>query len=118
MRAVHSKKFSYIFNPWADEKTRFNTKLQNATSFKAMIEAGKDDKNLKARLIFFHYRAKEEFYDYENDHNSLNNLIKHPDYQKSIKAMRAALLNKMRENNDPLLETFIPLVKIPFRNSK
>ena len=72
-----------------------------------MQDAAVNDPELAARVHFFTYRVPEEFYDYKNDPNALNNLIDDPEYANEIQDMRDALNKWMKETNDPLLKPMV-----------
>jgi N-sulfoglucosamine sulfohydrolase len=108
-RCVRTKTRAYIWNAWADGRTRFRigtVSLRNRMSWKAMVEAAEQDPQLKARVDHFIYRCAEEFYDEEKDADERHNLIDHPDYQAEIKEMKAVLLAHMEKTGDPLLRQF------------
>jgi N-sulfoglucosamine sulfohydrolase len=101
MRAIHSKKFGYLFSPWSNGKTAFRNESQSGRTWKAMQKAAKSDPAIAARVKLFSYRTVEEFYDFENDPNALNNLISDPKYKQQIDDMRARLLAEMKKTGDP-----------------
>ena len=101
MRAIHSKKFGYLFSPWSDGKTAFKNESQSGRTWKAMTKAAAKDPAIAARVKLFSYRTVEEFYDFENDPNALNNLIDDPKYKQQIDTMRARLLAEMKKTGDP-----------------
>ena len=106
MRCVRTKKFSYIFNAWSDEKTVFKNESQSGLTFKAMQAAAEHDPKIAERVKFFLYRVREEFYDLEADPYELKNLINEPEHKSTIETMRGELLQMMISTNDPVLEEF------------
>lgn len=106
MRGVQSKKFGYLFNPWSDGVRVFKTATTGTATYRAMREAAKTDEKIAARLTFFNHGVPEEFYDYENDPDALNNLIDDPAYAKQIKSQREAMRKFMVDSNDPMLAVF------------
>lgn len=106
MRCVQNTRFGYIFNPWSDGEREFRNESQNGRSWQAMKEAEANDPELAARNHLFSYRVLEEFYDFENDPNALNNLIDDPNYADEIQGLRNALDEWMVETNDPALKAF------------
>lgn len=106
MRCVQSTRFGYIFNFWSDGKTIFLNESQSGLSFKAMLAAAGQDENIEARVRLFRYRVPEEFYDFRNDPNGLNNLIGDPSYEEEIERFRHILLAKMQRTGDPALTAF------------
>jgi len=75
-------------------------------SFRAMQEAGKTDPTIASRVALFEHRVPEEFYDFENDPDALNNLIADPRYKDQIEVMRNLLLDQMERTEDPAEQAF------------
>jgi N-sulfoglucosamine sulfohydrolase len=106
MRAVETKRFGYIFNPWSDGKRVFKSATIYQPSYKAMQAAARNNPAIAARIKHFNHRAVEEFYDYEKDPDALNNLIDDPAYADEIATLRDALEAWMVEMNDVALPVF------------
>ena len=106
MRSVESKKFGYIFNPWSDGKRTFKTATRGTMAFRAMEKAALNNPKIAARLRLFQHGTPEEFYDYENDPDALNNLIDDPNYAEPLAEHRQAMRMIMRKSKDPLLTVF------------
>lgn len=106
MRCVQSKRFGYHFNPWSDGKRVFRTATRGTATFRTMQQLATTDKTIADRLKLFEHGVLEEFYDYENDPDALNNLINDPKYAKEIKAHQEAMRKFMVDSNDPLLAVF------------
>jgi len=106
MRSVETKKYGYLFNPWSDGKRVFKTATTGTMAFRAMQKLAATDPAIAARLDLFQHGTLEEFYDYENDPDALNNLIGDPNYAQLIQEHRAMMRKTMVESNDPLLEVF------------
>ena len=106
MRCVQNKQFGYIFNPWSDGIKEFKNESQSGRTMKAMSEAAEASDEIAARVQLFLYRVPEEFYDFRNDPDALENLIEHPDYQDKIDKLRRELENWMEKTGDPALEAF------------
>jgi len=106
MRCVQGLRFGYIFNPWSDGQRVFKNESQSGLTFNAMKTAAPKDDSVAARVKLFQYRVLEEFYDFKNDPDGLNNLIDDPDYKKNIDEMRASMLDWMKGTNDPALQAF------------
>ena len=106
IRYVQNAWFGYIFNPWSDGERAFRNESQNGRSWQAMQEAAASDSELAARNHLFTYRVLEEFYDFANDPNALNNLIDDPNYADEIQELKNALEEWMVETDDPALEAF------------
>ncbi|MFP4384552.1 MAG: sulfatase [Spirochaetia bacterium] len=106
MRCVQSKRFGYIYNPWSDGEKIFKNESQSGRTFSDMERAAESDKEIAARVRLFLYRVPEEFYDFENDPDGLENLIDHPDYREEVTRHRTLLLDWMKETGDPALKAF------------
>ena len=107
MRTVQDKRFGYIFNPWSDGDTIFKNESQSGRSFKAMRAAAAGDPKIAARVKLFQYRVVEEFYDFQEDPDALNNLIDNAEYKQQIDKMRAELLKWMIATEDPAREALV-----------
>lgn len=103
---MQNGRFGYIFNPWSDGELMFRNESQSGRSWQAMAEAEANDSELAARNHLFTYRVLEEFYDFENDPNALNNLIDDPACADEIQALRDSLESWMAGVEDPALEAF------------
>ncbi|MBT8038173.1 MAG: sulfatase [Verrucomicrobiae bacterium] len=106
MRAIQGKKLGYIVNFWANRTAPMRMDSTSGLSFNAMQKAGKTNPEIASRVTLFDHRVLEEFFDFENDPDGLNNLIAHPEYQDKIKEMRHRLREEMKRTSDPALSTF------------
>ncbi|MEM6471640.1 MAG: sulfatase, partial [Planctomycetota bacterium] len=114
MRSIQTKRFGYLFNPYADGKRIFRTATTGTKTFRAMKRIAESDKAMAARLEFFVHGVPEEFYDYQSDPDALNNLIDDPAYQDEIKRHRRLMRQIMEETNDHALEAFLNREKPAF----
>jgi len=107
MRSVIGPEYIYIFNKWVDGKTKYHGgKYPGGMALKGMQAAAKDDAEAKQRLDFFYARAKEELYDVRSDPNALVNLVEHESAASALQSMRASMLQKMTDVDDPFLDDF------------
>jgi N-sulfoglucosamine sulfohydrolase len=106
MRSIRTKTASYIWNPWSDGKTIYQTENMAGLTWKAMLAASATNAAIKARTDLYSYRVPEEFYDLTSDRFERKNLISDPARQKQIEAMRQELLALMRRTGDPFAEAF------------
>ncbi len=106
MRCVQSKRFGYIFNPWSNGQREFTNESQNGRTWKAMQEAAADSPTIAARVELFSHRVPEEFYDFQNDPDALNNLIDDPAFAAEIEELRQKLETWMIQTEDPALQAF------------
>ena len=106
MRAVQTKRFNYIFNPWAAGGRKFQAAGQGTLSYREMVTLAETDPPTAKLLQQYDYRVVEEFFDIEKDPDNLNNLIDNPDYKDEIAAHRAMLGEFMDKTNDPVFAAF------------
>ncbi|MEL6110420.1 MAG: sulfatase-like hydrolase/transferase [Planctomycetota bacterium] len=106
MRSVQSKRFGYLFNPWVNGKRTFKTATTGTITFRTMQRLAESDPNIAARLKHFQFGTLEEFYDYENDPDALNNLIEDANYADEIARHREALRQFMEATGDHALGPF------------
>lgn len=106
MRGVQTKRFNYIFNPWAVEGRKFQGAAQGTLNYREMVGLAKTDPTWAGHLHQFDFRSVEEFFDIENDPDNLNNLIDDPKWQEEIAAHRAILGQWMEKTKDPVYAAF------------
>lgn len=74
---------------------------------KAMVEAGKTDPAIQARVDVFRHRVPQEFYDLENDPGCKKNLLDSPDHQQLAREFQGRRRWRwMVETNDHCLAAF------------
>jgi N-sulfoglucosamine sulfohydrolase len=117
MRAVETRRFCYIFNPWSNGERVFRTATQGTTTYKLMQTLAETDTKVAARLEHFDHRTLEEFYDVENDRDSLHNLIDDPRHARDIDRLRGTLEAWMVKTGDPCLEVFRRRDDLAFREA-
>lgn len=106
MRAVNSKRFGYIFNPWSDGRREVKGATVGTATFRAMKRLAESDPAIARRLRTFVFREREEFFDYSSDPDALHNLINDPRYADEIARHRRAMEDFMAASEDHLLEVF------------
>ena len=116
-RTAISKRYGYVFNPWATGDHKFISASTHQPTYKQMKKMSKIDSKVGTRFQFWLYRTIEEFYDYENDPDALNNLISDPLYKDLIQQHKDALRQHMLSTNDYTLVAFDNLGDINFLNS-
>ncbi|WP_282038445.1 sulfatase-like hydrolase/transferase [Saccharicrinis aurantiacus] len=105
-RKVHSSKYAYIFNPWHDGRTTYNSSSLGASFFETMLNIGQTDNYWQERCDFILIRTPEEFYDVELDPDCLNNLIDDAAYADEITEFKASLVNVMTQSDDYMLSVY------------
>lgn len=106
MRGVISTRGGYIWNGWADDKTKFSNESMSGRTFAAMSKAGKSDPAVAERVRHYLYRCPEEIYDYAKDPDALDNRIDDPEIKGELSNARSELVRHMQRTRDPQLENF------------
>lgn len=106
MRAVHTKEWSYVFNPWSNGiKKRDHTENQSGLTFPAMQKAALTDPALAKRVETILLRRRDELFDRSKDPYSLNNLADDPEYRTVLKKMKKLMADEMKRSEDPLFQS-------------
>ncbi len=105
MRCIQDKEYGYIFNAFSNGRFRYRNNNEGMT-MKAMVEAGKTDPDVQARVDMFRYRVPQEFYDLKNDPGCLNNLIDSPEHQALARQFQDRLRQWMVATGDHCLAAF------------
>jgi N-sulfoglucosamine sulfohydrolase len=106
MRAIQTKQFLYIFNPWSNGRRVMATATTGTSTYRRMAELAKTEFTLEARHKLYQFRVPEELYDIEKDPDCLNNLIQSPAHQAELNKLRATLETWMVETKDAMLTVF------------
>ncbi len=106
MRALQTKQFLYIFNPWSNGKRIMATATTGTSTYRRMAELARTDFTLEARHKLYQFRVPEELYDIQKDPDCLNNLIDSPAHQGDLRKLRAMLESWMVETRDAMLDVF------------
>jgi N-sulfoglucosamine sulfohydrolase len=106
MRCIQDNNFGYIYNFWSDGILNISGDALGGLTWKAMVEAAKNDPEIAKRVELFRHRIPEEFYDFRNDPDALHNLINDPAYAGEIQKFRDKMLVAMSNYKDPALQTF------------
>ncbi len=111
MRAVHTKEWSYVFNPWSDgvKKQQLGngqpTEPQSGLSFAAMQKEAMNNPAMKERVDYILLRRRNELFDLRKDPCSFKNLVDSPEYKEQLEAMKALMMQEMMRTEDPLLQS-------------
>jgi len=117
MRAIQTKRYLYLFNPWSNGRRVFATATTGTATYRRMAALASSDKKLAARLDLYKHRVPEELYDVANDPDCLHNLIAHPKHQAALPALHAELETWMKRTEDPILEVFQKRADANFREA-
>ena len=106
IRCVRTKRFKYIRNYTPENGYQECKYVQEnrpmLTVIKELDARGKLTKT--QQVILAKNKPKEELYDIRVDPHELNNLVKSPPYQKTLKELRVLLDNWIADTNDKGLE--------------
>jgi len=105
MRAVQNKDFGYIYNPFFGHE-KVDIEGNDGPTWAAMMEAGKSDPAIQARVNLFSKRVPEELYHYKVDPDALVNLVEDPTYADVLAELRQQLADEMQRTDDFMLEKF------------
>jgi N-sulfoglucosamine sulfohydrolase len=106
MRTLQNTKFCYVFNPWYNGKSVYNTSSMGGSIFTEMMRLGKTDPVWKARSEYLLARVPEEFFDLRSDPHCLNNLIADPAHARRIADHRQRMAAHLKTSEDPMAEVF------------
>jgi len=106
MRAVQTKRFLYLFNPWSNGERVMATATTGTPTYRRMAQLAETDTAIAARHDLYQHREVEELYNVENDPDCLVNLIDEPAHQQELAGLREALEAWMVETGDHMLDVF------------
>ena len=106
MRAVQSKRYLYIYNPWSNGERIFATATSGTPTYKRFKELADSHIGLAERHDLYQHRVVEELYDIKADPNCLKNLIEDPTHDEAITLHRRQLQTWMRNTGDPMLQIY------------
>ncbi|SVA95172.1 uncharacterized protein METZ01_LOCUS148026 [marine metagenome] len=105
MRAIQNEDFGYIYNPFYGRE-KVAMEASTGPTWDAMVEAGRTDPAIQARVDLFYNRVPEELYNYKTDPDALVNLVADPAYADILAVLRQQLANEMYRTDDFMLERF------------
>jgi N-sulfoglucosamine sulfohydrolase len=111
MRAVHTKEWSYVFNPWSNgaKKRQLGdgrpTENQSGLTFAAMQTAALTDLAMKERVDYILLRRRDELFDLRKDPYSFTNLAESPEHKAQLEQMKKLMEQEMARTEDPLLKS-------------
>jgi N-sulfoglucosamine sulfohydrolase len=110
MRAIQTKQYLYLFNPWSNGSRLMATATNGTATWKRMKELAQSDSSVAARVALMEHRVVEELYDVADDPDCRHNLVSDPAYANVAERLRSQLLAQMQRTNDPIAEL------LPMRN--
>jgi len=105
MRCIQDKRYGYIFNAFSDGTFNYRNNNEGLT-FKAMVEAGKTNAAVQARVEMFRHRVPQEFYDLQKDPGCTVNLFLSAEHDQLIAQYQKRLREWMIETDDHCLAAF------------
>ncbi|MEE2614445.1 MAG: sulfatase [Verrucomicrobiota bacterium] len=117
MRAVQTKQFLYLFNPWSNGQRVFATATTGTVTYRRMAALAKSDARLAKRLAMYKYRVPEELYDISVDPDCLNNIIDSSEHKMVLNQLQERLKGWMKKTDDPMLTVFERRDDAEFRES-
>jgi N-sulfoglucosamine sulfohydrolase len=117
MRAIQTKRFLYLFNPWSNGKRIMQTATSGTPTYRRFRELAASNPTLDARHKLYQFRVVEELYDVEHDPDCLKNLIDDPACAGDLDKLRKDLEDWMVKTKDPMLEVFRRRDDAAFRES-
>jgi N-sulfoglucosamine sulfohydrolase len=117
MRAIQTKRWLYIFNPWSNGQRIMQTATTGTPTYRRFRELAQTDSQLAQRHKLYQFRVVEELYDVEHDPDCLSNLIDDPHHAAERERLRQSLDDWMVKTADPMLEVFRRRDDAAFRES-
>lgn len=103
MRAIITKDYGYLFNPWSNGSRMMATATKGTDSYRRMVARAKTEPAIAARLDLFQHRVPEELYCYATDPDALQNLVDNPAHRAERDRLVATLEAWMADTHDPML---------------
>ena len=117
MRAVQTKQYLYLFNPWSNGQRVFATATTGTVTYRRMAALAKSNSHLAKRLAMYKYRVPEELYDISADPDCLNNIIDSSEHKMVLNQLQDRLKGWMKKTGDPMLTVFEQRNDAEFRES-
>ncbi len=106
MRAIETREYLYIFNPWSDGSRLMATATNGTDTYRRMKRLAQDNPQIAARLELADHRVLEELYHVASDPDCLHNLIGDPAHTEVLTTLRSRLAAWMEQTKDPLRSVF------------
>jgi N-sulfoglucosamine sulfohydrolase len=105
-RAIHEKKWSYIYNEWAAWQNG-DLYFVGDNNTPVLYPAAENNEDVAQRIEFYLNRAPEELYDIVNDPWCLNNLASNPEYYEVLQSFRKKMFDRLTNTTDPARNSFM-----------
>jgi N-sulfoglucosamine sulfohydrolase len=106
MRAIQTRDYLYIFNPWSDGNRPMATATNGTATYRRMQVLAKTDSQIAERLRLADFRVLEELYHVASDPDCLVNLIDDPKHTQAADALRRQLAQWMETTHDSMAAVF------------
>jgi N-sulfoglucosamine sulfohydrolase len=106
MRAIQTRGYLYIFNPWSNGRRIMATATTGTPIYRRMAELAEVDPRIRARHQLYQFRVPEELYHVEQDPDCLQNLVDSPAHQPELQELRQTLEQWMVRTSDPMLDVY------------
>lgn len=105
-RAIHNKKWSYIYNEWSAWQNG-DLYFVGDNNTPVLYPAAETSEEVAQRVEFYLNRDPEELYDIENDPWCLKNLASTPEYYDILESFRQKMFYRLTETSDPARNSFM-----------
>lgn len=99
-RAIHTKKWTYIYNEWVAWEDGDNIFIAD-NMIPIMYDGAAKDAEIAKRVDFYKQRSPEELYDIERDPWAMDNLAYEPGHFDTLNMMRDRMKKWLDEKGDP-----------------
>ncbi len=106
IRAIQTRDFLYIFNPWSNGKRVMATATTGTSTYRRMAELAKSDSVMARRHDLYQHRVPEELFHIGVDPDCLVNLMDAPAKRAEVDRLHAQLEAWMVQTGDPMLAAF------------
>ena len=106
MRAIHTGRYLYLYNPWSDGERKFATATIGTQTYRQLVKRAAAEPAIAARLQLFDHRKLEELYDIQQDPDCLHDLIDDPRHAAERDELRSLLVEQLRRTADPVAPLF------------
>lgn len=102
MRAIQTRDFLYVFNPWSNGSLMMATATNGTATYKRMKVLAQNDPAIAARIAVMDHRSVEELYHVASDPDCLVDLIDDPAHHSTAQSLRDRLFGELQRTGDPI----------------